>query len=423
MRIFFSVGEPSGDLHGANLIRALQTRAGRVEAVGYGGPRMAAAGCQLHEDLTQLAVMWFARALLNLHRFVALVWRADRYFRQHRPDAVVLIDYPGLNWWIARRAKKRGIPVFYYGCPQIWAWARWRIEKMRRYVDHVLCKLPFEEAWYRARGCAATYVGHPYFDELAQQNLDQTFLDRHRQEGPLVTILPGSRNQEITHNLKWLLKAAELVHDQVPEVRFALACFRPEHARMAADQIGRTALPIEVHCQRTPELIHLAKCCMAVSGSVSLELLYHARPTVILYWVGRFAYFVQSRFRTVKYITLVNLLGCDDPVPDKVTAGELRAAEADPVLMPEYLTCEDRAADIAGHVIRWLTDQRAYQENVARLSELRQQVGQQGASQRAARYLLDELSGPDCSTAAGVSAPSGPTCRDAEARPLPRKAG
>ena len=176
MKIFFSVGEPSGDLHGANLIRELRRLHSHGEFVGYGGPRMAAAGCQLHADLTELAVMWFLRALMHLPRFWQLVCQADRYFRHQRPDAVILIDYPGFNWWIARRAKAHRIPVFYYGAPQMWAWAGWRVGKMRRLVDHVLCKLPFEADWYRQRGCDATYVGHPYFDEMAQQALDAAFV-------------------------------------------------------------------------------------------------------------------------------------------------------------------------------------------------------------------------------------------------------
>ena len=137
---------------------------------------MAAAGCQLHADLTALAVMWFARVLVNLHKFWDLASRADRYFRHHRPDAVVLIDYPGFNWWIARRAKAHGIPVFYYTPPQIWAWAQWRVKKMRRLVDHVLCSLPFEEAWFRRHGCNATFVGHPFFDEVRRHAYDERFL-------------------------------------------------------------------------------------------------------------------------------------------------------------------------------------------------------------------------------------------------------
>ena len=121
---------------------------------------MASAGCQLHADLTALAVMWFLRVLLNIHKFLALAGRADRYFRHHRPDAVVLIDYPGFNWWIARRAKAHGIPVFYYAPPQIWAWASWRVKKMRRFVDHVLCSLPFEASWF-ARARLQRHVRRP----------------------------------------------------------------------------------------------------------------------------------------------------------------------------------------------------------------------------------------------------------------------
>ena len=140
---------------------------------------MAEAGATLLYPLVDLAVMWFLNVLLNIITFIRLVFRADRYFRDERPDAVVLIDYPGLHWWIARRAKARGIPVFYYVPPQLWAWAGWRVKKVRKFVDHVLCSLPFEPAWYQERGVSqAVYVGHPYFDELAERELDEEFLAR-----------------------------------------------------------------------------------------------------------------------------------------------------------------------------------------------------------------------------------------------------
>jgi lipid-A-disaccharide synthase len=390
--IFFSVGEPSGDLHGANLIRQLQARCPGLKAVGYGGPKMAAAGCQLHADLTALAVMWFARVLLNLHKFLELGSRADRYFRHHRPDAVVLIDYPGFNWWIARRAKAHGIPVFYYSPPQIWAWARWRVKKMRRLVDHVLCGLPFEEAWLRAHGCNATFVGHPFFDEVRRYPYDEQFLAEHAgRPGPLVAILPGSRTQEVTHNLHWFLKAAAIVHEQVPEARFALAAFRPHQAQLARQMIDASGLPVEVCVGKTPELMRLAQCTMSVSGSVSLELLYHATPTVILYWITPFAYWVQTFFRKVKYITLVNLLATDGLESQDIAPFDPSQPDADRVLFPEYLTCGDRSAQIAAHIVEWLTNPARRAARIAALEELRARIGHGGASQRATDYILDVL--------------------------------
>ncbi len=390
--VFFSAGEPSGDLHGANLIRQLRERCPRMEAVGYGGPLMAEAGCRLHADLTALAVMWFARALVNLHKFWALASRADRYFRRHRPDAVVLIDYPGFNWWIARRAKANGIPVFYYTPPQIWAWARWRARKMRRLVDHALCSLPFEQQWLRRHGCRATFVGHPFFDEVRRHRHDERFIERQRRRGGrLVAILPGSRTQEVVHNLRWFLKAAAMVREKVPDARFALACFKPHQAEIARRLVQRSGVPVEIHVGKTPELMRLADCAMSVSGSVSLELLYHTTPTVILYWISRFAYFVQGFFRKVKYITLVNLLATDGLDSEDITPFDPSQPDADRVLFPEYLTCEDKSAQIAAHVIEWLTDDEARRRRVEALAALKERVAHGGASRRAADYILAEI--------------------------------
>ena len=131
MRIFISAGEPSGDLHGANLAQALQRARPGLECVGFGGERMEAVGCRLLYPLCDLAVVGLWRVFTNIGKFRRLLDDATRYFREQRPDALVLIDYPGFNWWIAWRAKIHGIPVFYYTPPQIWAWATWRAKKMR----------------------------------------------------------------------------------------------------------------------------------------------------------------------------------------------------------------------------------------------------------------------------------------------------
>jgi lipid-A-disaccharide synthase len=394
LRVFFSVGEPSGDLHGANLIRQLRHLDPQIRSIGLGGPKMAQAGCELQADLTELAVMWFSRVVWNVHRFWSLLRQAEMTFRYQRPDAVVLIDYPGFNWWVARRAKVYGIPVFYYGAPQIWAWASWRVGKMRRLVDHVLCKLPFETRWYRERGCPASYVGHPYFDDMHGQQLDQRFLLDIRGPRPLLTLLPGSRRQEVEANLPAFLKTAAIVRRTVPDVRVAIASFNDSQAEIARQFIrhgGYARDKFELHVGRTRELIHAADCCLACSGSVSLELLYEAKPTVIHYGIGRFAYRLQNLFRRVKFITLVNLLAVDDPFRRGTNQYDPDLTPVSEVPFPEYLTHEDRSSQMAHHLIRWLVCPSARQAAGQRLEELKNRIVQLGASERAACFIVGTL--------------------------------
>lgn len=376
MRIFISAGEPSGDIHGANLVRHLKAMHPGVECVGFGGDHMKEAGAELLYPLTSLAVMWFARVLANITTFLNLLSRADRYFRHHRPDAVVLIDYPGFNWWIARRAKAHGIPVFYFVPPQLWAWAGWRVKKMRRFVDHVLCSLPFEPAWYQQRGVTAYYVGHPFFDEVPAQHLDAAFMhEQRRGGGPIIAILPGSRTQELERNLTTQLGAAALIHRARPDVRFLMACYRPAHQKMAAVCLQKfPGLPIETQVGRTPEIIELCRAAISVSGSVSLELLHRGKPSVIVYRIRKLDLKLSKWFMTAKYMTLVNLL-------------------ADRVVFPEYLTDRDESLAVSQDVLRLLNDPGEHQAVVEALGELKSRYGQAGSCANAARFVLEKLEG------------------------------
>lgn len=413
MKIFLSVGEPSGDLHGANLIRELHSKNESegnesIEFVGFGGPRMQDAGCELHTDLTKHAVMGIFPVIKKLPEFLRLARQAKDYFREHRPDAVVLIDFPGFNWHIAKHAKREGIPVFYYGTPQLWAWASWRVAKLRRTVDHALCKLPFEEPWLREKGCHATHVGHPYFDELRTRQLDQNFLQQLQPEeqstnAPLVTILPGSRTQEVKNNFQTQVDAAKKIRKQLPNVRFAVAAFKESQAKSCREMIDEANFdsnPPEVHVGHTPELIEASTCCMSVSGSVSLELLYHTKPTVILYKVSRFALWMSQFFIRVRYITLVNLLTAKELFPKESGFYDPQDPQDAHVLMPEYVTSSDRSNELANHVIEWLTDDDARRTLIDKMRVLRDQVGGGGASSRAAEYILNELNQPAASSLA-----------------------
>jgi lipid-A-disaccharide synthase len=395
MRIFVSAGEPSGDLHGANLIGQLRQRT-ELEAIGLGGPRMQVAGCALLRDMSDLAVMGLFPVLAKLPELFRLLSHVERVLDEYRPDGVVLIDYPGFNWHVARKAKERGIPVFYYGLPQLWAWASWRVRKVRRYVDHALCKLPFEEAWFKSRGCNATYVGHPYFDELRAQRLDKSFLDQlHTRHERLLTILPGSRHREVQSNLPMLLAAAAEVRRKVRNVRLAVASYNEHQAALARDLVAFGPAPADVYVGRTPELISAADCCLACSGSVSLELLYHAKPSVIVYRIPWLTYQALRPLVNVRYITLVNLLASSQPLADGyAVVQESGPAAEDQVLFPEYPTWRDCSAEVADHAIEWLTDEAKRQRVITRLVHLREEIATEGASAKAADYIAHQLATP-----------------------------
>jgi lipid-A-disaccharide synthase len=375
MRLFISAGEPSGDLHGASLIRCLRERMSNLDVVGFGGDRMAEAGCRLVYPLCDHAVIGIGQVLRSVPSFARILGMARESFRAQRPDALVMIDYPGFHWWLAGAARKEGIPVSYFVPPQIWAWATWRAKKMRRLCDQVLCSLPFEEAWLQKRGIPARYIGHPYFDELASQRLDSGFLNEQRAApGTVIALLPGSRSYELQRNLPVLKRAAELIYERRPDVRFLVACLKPQHASFVRAGIGTTHLPIEIHHGRTPEIIELAHSCLAVSGSVSLELLYRGKPAAIVYRIHWFMRLIGLAVLRTKYITLVNLL-------------------ADKLLFPEYVTIGSVAHQLAGHALHWLQEPGAYRELRAELAALKQAVAEGGACERAATAILELVRG------------------------------
>jgi lipid-A-disaccharide synthase len=370
MHLFISAGEPSGDLHGANLVRALAARDPSVRVTGFGGPRMKAAGVDLLYPLTDLAVMGFVRVLKSLRTFFRLARQAQDHWAAERPDAVVLIDYPGFNFALAKRAHAAGIPVYYFVPPQVWAWRTHRVKKVRRWCAGVLTALPFEDDWYRSRGVATHYVGHPYFDELAAQRPDAAFVAAEQAAGgPVVGLLPGSRNQEVTANLPLLVGAAGRVAAARPHVRFRVAAFSDRQADVCRAAFAGKGLPVEVLVGRTPEVIALSTACVAVSGSVGLELMGRHVPTVVVYRMSRLMLRLVRKLVKVPYMSLVNLL-----------AGE--------EVYPEYATHSDDPGPIAEPILRWLNDPAARAATVARLRDLTARVAVPGACDRAADFLL-----------------------------------
>jgi lipid-A-disaccharide synthase len=256
---------------------------------------------------------------------------------------------------------------------------------MRRFVDLVLCSLPFEWQWFKRRGCETLFIGHPFFEEVRKKQSDPLFLEKfYTQYGnaPILTILAGSRKQEIQANVDDMLSTVQRVQSRIPNVQPVFAAFNMEHATMIQERLDHHAMSIPIYVGWTSELIRAADCCLAVSGSVSLELLACNKPSVIYYRVGWLGHFIQRFFRRTRYITLVNLLGvCKQPEPSVfyedsiwIIPKEPSMADRNRMFFPEFLTSSDRSAETAAWLIYWLAEPGLLASYKHRLDQLLREV-------------------------------------------------
>lgn len=387
MHFFFSAGEPSGDQHAAYLMRALQARCPDARFSGYGGRHLQEAGAEVLYPLTDLAVIGFTAVLPLLKKFYDVAQIGRKFLHAEKPDAVILVDFPGFNWHIAKYAKQAGIPVYYYCPPQLWAWASWRIRKVRKYVDCVLSVLPFEAEWYRQQNVAVEYVGHPFFDEVAERTLNHEFCTAMRSTGQrVVGLLPGSRGSEVTRNFPLMVEVVRRLHRSYSDLRFPVACYKPQQRDFCAEYLRQhgAGLPIELHLERTPEIIESADCCLMVSGSISLELLARSKPAVVTYCVSRLNYYIGKMFVHINSMTLPNLI-----------AGK--------VVMPEFLCVGNdqphQIDQLHAALDQWLADPQKLAAATREMQDLRDQTVKTGGVATAAETVLRLLqSRPEPST-------------------------
>ena len=385
MHIFFSVGEPSGDHHAAHLIDELTRRRPRLRISGFGGSAMEEAGCHILFPLTSMAVMGVLAVLPLIWKFYKLVKQAERYFKLHKPDVVVLVDFPGFNWWIARKAKAAGIPVIYYMPPQLWAWGSWRIRRVRKNVDLVLSGLTFETDWYAERGIPVMYVGHPFFDEVADHRLDNSFCrEWASDETRTVAILPGSRRQEVLRCWPLLLNIVQRLNSRFPNVNFIVANYKESQRQFCVREYEKLqqTLPLSFFVGKTSEIIEISDCSVMVSGSVSLEMLARRTPFIALYRSSWMTYFMGKMVIVCKYFSLPNLI-----------AGRK--------IMPEYFSVgnpEPVVEQIVTDMSQWLGNPESLAKATAELDELRERIQITGATRRTADVILGWLEKPEQST-------------------------
>ena len=317
-RILLSCGDVSGEAHALRLLAALRRRHPDLEVAGFGGAALRAEGMDVWEPLADLNVMGFRDVAAQLPLFFRCVARFARELRDGAPDAVVLVDYPGLNRHLLRLAARARVPVVDYIAPQLWAWAPWRVRDFRR-ADRLLTILPFEGDWYRARGARPEYVGHPLGDGLrtaAAAEAAPPALDPDRQ---WVGILPGSRQREVRENLPLMLEAAAELSRRRPGLGFVLPHLRQE--RWAQIEAALRASPVDV--VRAPGCFHAVlpelRAAWVASGTALLEVAAHRVPPVLVYRVGsRLADWMRRHALAVPAVGSLNLMAGAPLVPEHV---------------------------------------------------------------------------------------------------------
>jgi lipid-A-disaccharide synthase len=313
--IFISAGEPSGDLHGAGLARALKHRIPGARLIGLGGPRMAAEGVELLADLKQLAVMGLAEVVRHLPFFIRLQRDVLRTLDREGVDLVIPIDYPGFNLRLARRCRERGIPVLYYIAPQVWAWHASRAKQLARDADQVAVILPFEQDFLRRAGADAVFVGHPLL-EVSPRRANReswaasTGIDPRRR---VLGLFPGSRAQEVRRHLDLFVRTAQRVATAAPDVQPVIAvapALEPGLYRGAG-------LPTT---DDAGGLLEFASAALVKSGTTTLEAALMGTPFAVVYRMNPLTYQIAKRLVRVPHIALANLVAGERLVCEFVQA-------------------------------------------------------------------------------------------------------
>ncbi len=366
-------GEASGDMLGAELVAALQKSSGdTIEFIGAGGPRMAAAGVRLEFDLTTHAVVGIWEVIKNYSKFKGFFDRLLESAQKERPDAIILIDYPGFNLRFAKAIRKISgwrPQIVYYVSPQIWAWHESRVHQIASDVDLMLSIFPFEEAWYKERvpEFRVRFVGHPLLDRYAGFRKDS----HAESDSPLLLILPGSRDRELRKHLPVILPAVERLQSEMP-LRARLIV-PTERLKELALSLGASTL--EIQLGGLADSLADATLAIASSGTVTMECAYFGVPTVVLYKTSWSTYWLGKRFIKVKYLGMPNLL-------------------ADKIIYPEFVQEAANPDNICAAARQLLKTPAQRQTVREQLTGVMNSLGGPGASQRAAMEIMRLLDAP-----------------------------
>jgi lipid-A-disaccharide synthase len=380
-QVMILAGEASGDVKGGGLVEAVRRASPAVRFWGAGGRRMREAGVEILFDSAMLSVNGVVEAMVHAREIWYIYRRLKEALRARRPALVVLIDFPDFNLFFARQVNRLGIPLLWYVSPQVWAWRRYRLRKIARRVSRMMVVFPFEVPLYREHGVSVDFVGHPLIDlarprlprEETRRKLD---LDPGR---PLIALLPGSRRSELRRIYPTLLRAAEIMASQRPDLQFATPVASTLGLEAVAGAAKEAGVPVALAEKLTYEVVAAADAAAVAAGTATLECALLETPMVMVYRVSRLTYLLRP-IVDLEHYCLVNVL-------------------AKRTVVPELIQRDCTPARVAAATLELLGPEGAAQREA--FAGVRAGLGEEGASARAAQVLLGMLS-----PASGEEAPA-----------------
>lgn len=366
MKYYLIAGEASGDLHGANLMKALKVEDANAEFRYFGGDKMQAEGGQLVKHYADMAFMGFTEVLLNLRTIFRNLKACKADLLAYQPAVLILIDFPGFNLKIAEFAKAQGIRVCYYISPKVWAWNQKRVLKIKRIVDHMFCILPFEVAFYKEWGMKVDYVGNPLLDEIALFKPHEAFKVQHQlTERPIIALLPGSRKQEIER----LLPAMLSVRNEFKDYQFVIAAAPTFSAEYYQQWLGANKVTLVFN--QTYDLLHHAHAAIVASGTATLETALFKVAQVVVYKGGAISIAIARLLVKIRFISLVNLI-VDRKIVTELIQEDCSSAKLT-LALSAIVTGVDREKMLADY------------------EDLHQLMGEAGASEKTAKLITKYL--------------------------------
>ena len=365
-KIFIVAGEESGDLHASKLVRQLKKSSLDIKFYGHGGDRMEKEGVQIIEHISNLAIVGFFEVIKHLPFMINVMGKTINWIRENKPDRIILVDYPGFNLRLARESKRLGVPVTYFILPQVWAWKEKRVSILKESTDQCLSIIPFEQEWFEKHNVKTSFIGHPFI-ELENQNKSLNFYKKHGFDpnDKILSIFPGSRQQEIKQHLSILIKTIEKLILEIPNLKIVIG---------KAPGVSIENIPeyIKIESDHPQLALQFGNAALVASGTATLESAVLDTPIVTFYRFSKLTWLIAKRISKVKFACRVNLI-------------------ANKLIVPEFIQNNMTVNNLSNAIIPLLNNTSTRKNMLLGYDQVRRTLGIPGVYDRGAQEIIKKL--------------------------------